>query len=112
MRSLDFIWRKLLPNGLTQNSSGNSGSRTVMWPATPSLNPNLPKMRRAPASFALRLARSSSTVAQGAGELRLAVGAFLLDRREGRREVERGLLRNQRPTVDAARRGRGVSGRR
>ena len=49
--------------------------------------------------------------AQRAGELRLAVGALLLDGRERRRELERGLLRDQRPTVDGAGRGRGVSRR-
>ncbi len=56
-----------MPNGFTQNSSGNSGSRAVMWPATPSEKPNLPKMRNAPASLALRWARSSSTVAKVGG---------------------------------------------
>ena len=63
MRSLTRMWRKLRPNGLTQKWSGNSGSRTVMWPATPSPKPKRPKMRSAPASFCLRWARSSSTVA-------------------------------------------------
>ena len=61
------MWRKLMPNGLTQKWSGNSGSRTVMWPATPSPKPNRPKMRSAPASFALRWTRSSSTVANVGG---------------------------------------------
>ena len=48
------MWRKLIPNGFTQNMSGYSGSRTVMWPATPSPKPNLPKMRSAPARCVLR----------------------------------------------------------
>ena len=48
------MWRKLSPNGLTQKRSGYSGSRTVMWPATPSPKPKRPKMRNAPASFCLR----------------------------------------------------------
>ena len=61
------MWRKLLPNGLTQKWSGNSGSRTVMCPATPSPKPKRPKMRRAPASFCLRWRRSSSTVANVGG---------------------------------------------
>ena len=61
------MWRKLLPNGLTQKWSGNSGSRTVMCPATPSPKPKRPKMRRAPASFCLRWSRSSSTVANVGG---------------------------------------------
>ena len=61
------MWRKLTANGFTQNNSGNSGSRTVMCPATPSPNPTRPKMRSAAASFFLRCRRSSSTVANGAG---------------------------------------------
>ena len=61
------MWRKLRPNGLTQKWSGNSGSRTVMWPATPSPNPKRPKMRSAPASFCLRCSRSSSTVSKVGG---------------------------------------------
>ena len=66
-RSLTRMWRKLMPNGLTQKWSGNSGSRTVMWPATPSPKPKRPKMRSAPASFCLRWSRSSSTVANVGG---------------------------------------------
>ena len=58
IRSLTRMWRKLRPNGLTQKWSGNSGSRTVMWPATPSPNPKRPKMRSAPASFCLRCSRA------------------------------------------------------
>src|SRR4051794_10682300 len=61
------MWRKLYPNGLTQNRSGNSGSRTVMCPATPSANPSRPKIRNAPASLALRCARSSSTLSNVGG---------------------------------------------
>ncbi len=30
-----------MPNGLTQKWSGSSGSRAVMWPAVPSLEPEL-----------------------------------------------------------------------
>ena len=70
MRSLTVMWRKLRPNGLTQKWSGNSGSRTVMWPATPSPKPKRPKMRSAPASFCLRWSRSSSTVSNVAGPSR------------------------------------------
>ena len=61
------MWRKLRPNGLTQKWSANSGSRTVMWPATPSPKPNRPKMRNAPASRCLRCRRSSSTVSNVGG---------------------------------------------
>ena len=61
------MWRKLRPNGLTQKWSGNSGSRTVMWPATPSPKPKRPKMRSAPASLCLRCSRSSSTVSNVGG---------------------------------------------
>src|SRR3954452_7994823 len=66
-RSLTFTWRKLIANGLTQKWSGNSGSRTVMCPATPSPKPQRPKMRNAPASFCLRCNRSSSTLANSGG---------------------------------------------
>ena len=55
---------KLFPNGLTQKWSGRSGSRTVMCPATPSAKPNLPKMRSAPASLALRWALLVSDVVE------------------------------------------------
>ena len=45
--------------GLTQNVSVSMGSRTVMWPATPSSKPNLPKMRECCSEplFALELLR-------------------------------------------------------
>src|SRR4051794_18323609 len=66
-RSLTFTWRKLIANGLTQKWSGNSGSRTVMCPATPSPKPQRPKMRSAPASFCLRCNRSSSTFVNSGG---------------------------------------------
>ena len=52
---------KWTPNGLTQKRSGCSGSRTVMWPATPS---SKPKRREQ---------------AEGAREALLAVAALLLD---------------------------------
>ena len=67
MRSETRMWRKLIPNGLTQNMCGSSGSRTVMWPAIPSPKPNLPKMRNAPASCCLRCSRSSALVANVGG---------------------------------------------
>ena len=60
-------WRQLLPNGLSQNRCGNSGSRTVMWPATQWSYPSCAKSRYATARRPLRWA------------------AFLLDRRERRR---------------------------
>ena len=52
---------KFIPNGFTQKRSRCSGSRTVMWPATPSSKPNLPNSRNDAASRCLRCSRSSST---------------------------------------------------
>ena len=66
------MWRKFIPNGLTQNRSGNSGSRD-----------------RDVAGDALGEAEPAED-AQRAGELGLAVGALLLDggeRRAGRSSV-------------------------
>ena len=60
------MWRNDRPSGFTQKWSGNSGSRTVMCPATPSPKPKRPKMRSAPASFCLRRSRSAATVGAGA----------------------------------------------
>src|SRR3954468_12187878 len=62
MRSDTRICLKDRPNGLTQKWSSSSGSRAVMWPATPSSKPNLPNSRNAPARRCLRKRRSSSTV--------------------------------------------------
>src|SRR4051794_29008305 len=61
-RSETRMWEKLMPNGFTQKWSSRSGSRAVMWPATPSSNPNLPKRRNPAARRCLRCWRSSSTV--------------------------------------------------
>ena len=60
IRSRVRIRPKLMPNGLTQNSSGCSGSRPVRWPATPSLNPNLSNRRKAAAIRCFMWVRSSS----------------------------------------------------
>ena len=49
-----LTWLKCTPNGLTQKVSGNSGSRAVMWPATPSSKPNLENSRKAAAKRCLR----------------------------------------------------------
>ena len=49
---------KCIPNGFTQKQSGCTGSRTVMWPATPSSKPYLAKMRNAHARVFFRWARS------------------------------------------------------
>ena len=62
MRSETRMWLKLMPNGFTQKWSSRSGSRAVMWPATPSSKPNLPKSRKPAARRCLRCRRSSSTV--------------------------------------------------
>ena len=59
-----------MPNGLTQKWSRRSGSRAVMWPATPSSKPNWPKSRNA------------------GGEALLAVEALLLDRGPSRPAYE------------------------
>ena len=56
------MWLKLIPNGFTQKWSSRSGSRAVMWPATPSSKPNFPKIRKPAARRCLRCWRSSSTV--------------------------------------------------
>ena len=63
IRSETRTWRKLMPKGFTQKWSVSSGSRAVMWPATPSEKPKRPNSRSAPASFCLRCRRSSSTLA-------------------------------------------------
>ena len=63
IRSDTRMRSKLSPNGLTQNSSGCSGSWAVTCPATPSLKPNRPKRRNVAASRCLRCNRSSSTEA-------------------------------------------------
>src|SRR4051812_21993216 len=60
-RSLTVTCLNGIPNGLTQKQSLYSGSRAVMWPDTPSSNPDRPKIRSAPASRSLRCRRSSST---------------------------------------------------
>ena len=64
MRSDARMWLKLMPKGFTQKWSRCSGSRAVMWPATPSSKPNLPKSRNPAASRCLRCRRSSSTVVE------------------------------------------------
>lgn len=46
------------PKGFTQKVDGSTGSRSVMWPATPSSKPNFPKIRKAAASLPLRYSRS------------------------------------------------------
>ena len=61
MRSLTLMRLKCMANGFTQNVSGNSGSRAVMCPATPSSNPALLNNRNAAASRCLRCRRSAST---------------------------------------------------
>ena len=35
MRSEDLICEKATPKGFTQKAEGSTGSRRVMWPATP-----------------------------------------------------------------------------
>ena len=67
IRSDALIWVKLMPNGLTQNQSGCSGSRTVMCPATPSEKPKRPNSRKPAASCSLRYCRSSSTESKVGG---------------------------------------------
>ena len=54
------MWPKCMPKGLTQKWSARSGSRAVMWPATPSSKPNLEKRRKAAARRCLRWSRSSA----------------------------------------------------
>lgn len=44
IRSLLLIMLKATPKGLTQKQSGWTGSLKVIWPATPSSKPNLPKI--------------------------------------------------------------------
>ena len=61
-RSDTQMWLKGIAKRFTQKWSSSSGSRAVMCPATPSSNPNLPKMRNAAANRCLRCWRSSSTV--------------------------------------------------
>ncbi len=60
IRSETRMCLKFIPNGLSQKRSRCSGSRTVMCPATPSSNPNLPNSRNDAASRCLRWRRSSS----------------------------------------------------
>src|SRR5579875_3529435 len=76
IRSDTLMWRKFMPKGLTQKWSVSSGSRAVMWPATPSENPSLPKMRRAPARRCLRCSRSSARVPNVGGMGNSIVSAF------------------------------------
>src|SRR5215471_1134857 len=52
------MWPKYTPSGFTQNRSVCSGSRTVMWPATPSSNWKRANRRNAAASRCLRARRS------------------------------------------------------
>ena len=59
-RSETRMWLNGVPKGFTQKQSVCSGSRTVMWPATPSLNPKRPKIRKAAARRSLRWRRSDS----------------------------------------------------
>ena len=59
-RSEARMWLNGVPKGFTQKQSVCSGSRTVMWPATPSLNPKRPKIRKAAARRSLRCRRSDS----------------------------------------------------
>ena len=56
---------KCIPNGFTQKWSVSSGSRAVMWPATPSSNPNLENRRNAAAKRCLRWSRSSTMLNWG-----------------------------------------------
>src|SRR5438105_3036516 len=58
---------KWTPKGFTQKHSVCSGSRAVMWPATPSLNPNRENRRKDAARRSLRWRRSSSNVAKAGG---------------------------------------------
>ena len=58
---------KCMANGLTQKWSDSSGSRAVMWPATPSSKPNLENRRKPAASRCFRWRRSSSTEANDGG---------------------------------------------
>src|ERR1700677_1896928 len=66
-RSETRMWPKCMPKGLTQKWSWSSGSRGVICPATPSLNQNFAKSRKAEASRCLRCRRSSATVAKEGG---------------------------------------------
>src|SRR5215471_6361412 len=60
IRSETRIRPKCKPKGLTQKQSGRSGSRAVMWPATPSSKPYSAKSRKAAARRSLRWRRSSA----------------------------------------------------
>ena len=56
----DLVMRlKARPKGFTQKQSGCTGSRRVMWPATPSSKPYLPKIRKAAARRPFWYSRSS-----------------------------------------------------
>src|SRR5438309_8242151 len=77
-RSETRMWPKCMPKGLTQKWSVSSGSRAVMWPATPSSKPHLENMRKAAARRCLRWRRSSSTVAKVGGMRILSSGTTVL----------------------------------
>jgi hypothetical protein len=62
-----LIWLKCTPNGFTQNVSGNSGSRAVMCPATPSSKPNFEKRRKPAANLCFRCNSSSAWLANVGG---------------------------------------------
>lgn len=49
---------KATPKGFTQNVVGSTGSRSVIWPATPSSKPYFPKIRKAAANLPFRYCRS------------------------------------------------------
>ncbi len=54
IRSETRMWPKCMAKGLTQKWSSRSGSRAVMWPATPSSKPNLENSRNAAARRCFR----------------------------------------------------------
>ena len=84
MRSETLMWPKCIPNGLTQKVSGNSGSRAVMWPATPSQKPHAAKIRKPPARRSFRCCRSSARVAKAGGARRLNAGRYAARLRSAR----------------------------
>src|SRR5216684_1123509 len=67
MRSETRMRPKCRPKGFTQKWSSRSGSRAVMWPATPSSKPKREKRRKAAARRSLRWRRSSAGVAKTGG---------------------------------------------
>ena len=75
---------KCIPNGLTQKVSGTSGSRAVMWPATPSQKPHAAKIRKPPARRSFRCCRSSARVAKAGGARRLNAGRYAARLRSAR----------------------------